>query len=99
MMLEAQAPRPPFAGMVAPVIHRASSDARKATTSAMSSGRLSLPRAAIWAYRRLSSSVLPCPNSSVSVGPGETTLTVIPLGPSSIARTCESCSTAPLVAT
>ena len=39
------------------------------------------------------------PYLSFALGPGDTTLTVMPFGPSALASTWESCSTAPLVAT
>jgi hypothetical protein len=63
---------PPLARMFCPVIQRASSMQRRATTSAMSCGCPSRPNAAIPTRRCFCSSVLPWLNSSVSVGPGET---------------------------
>ncbi|BBD68970.1 glutaminase [Nostoc commune NIES-4072] len=72
---------PPFTRIFCPVIHLASSLARNATTSAISCTSPSLPNAAIWAKRSICSCVLPSRNNSVSVGPGEITLTAIAFAP------------------
>ncbi|WP_242059358.1 MULTISPECIES: hypothetical protein [Nostoc] len=54
--------------------------------SAISCTSPSLPKAAIWAKRSICSCVLPSQNSSVSVGPGEITLTAIAFAPNSLAN-------------
>src|SRR5713226_7154773 len=59
-----------------PVIHRASSQARKATTSAMSSGVPSRPRAVLWIMCCLTSGGNTARDISVSVTPGATAFTV-----------------------
>src|SRR5881628_3828180 len=78
-----------------PVSQRASSLTTKATTSAMSLGvpsRLS-GEACSPVWRKVGSAGI----MAVSVNPGETVFTVIPLGASSCARPFVNCSRAPLL--
>src|SRR6185436_11959962 len=68
---------PPLTEMLAPVMYPASSEARKATTAAISSGRASRPMgmaATIWS--RISCRI--AMTMSVSTYPGDTVLTVTP---------------------
>src|SRR5476649_1074884 len=88
----------PPASMMSPVIQRASSDARKATTSPMSSGWAT--RFSAWmvsAYSR-PASVLMKFDISVLTMPGATALTRIPCSPSAVAKYLTSVLMAPLVA-
>src|SRR2546425_92922 len=86
---------PPPAWMFRPVSQRASSLTTKATTSAMSFGvpsRLS-GEACSPVWRKAGSAGI----MAVSVNPGDTVFTVIPLGASSCARPFVNCSRAPLL--
>lgn len=89
---------PPLTPMICPVIQAASSEQRKATTRATSSGSPMRPMADMEASCPMVSSVLPKVKSSVRVGPGATALTVIFLGPTSLAKIRVNWSTAALVA-
>jgi DNA-binding transcriptional LysR family regulator len=87
--------RPPLTRRFCPVIQRPSGPTRKPTTSATSAGWPSRPRgvcatmASRWCLGMMS--------PSVSVSPGETTLTVMPRGPSSTASAAAKRSTAALL--
>ncbi|SDQ44614.1 cholesterol oxidase [Quadrisphaera sp. DSM 44207] len=88
---------PPLAWSTWPLTQRPG-PARKATTSATSSG---VPRRSIGFIRAMRSTVassLPSRNSGVAVGPGATALTVTSRPRISLARTSVIASTAPLVA-
>lgn len=91
--------RPPPARMFWPVIHRPSGPARKPTTSAMSAGSPSRPSGVVAEMRASASGGLVERSRSVSVAPGDTVLTVMPRGPSSLAATAANCSVAPLLPT
>src|SRR5436853_6163015 len=88
---------PPSTGILAPVIQRALSEAKNATTSDTSSGlpiRLSacIPRAA-----SRPASVLAKFDISVSITPGATAFTRMPCGPRMAAQFLTKVSNAPLV--
>src|SRR6266702_3686710 len=88
---------PPSTGILAPVIQRALSEAKNATTSATSSGlpirfRACIPRAA-----SRPASVLVKSARSVSLTPGATAFSRIPRGPRMAAQFLTSFSNAPLV--
>jgi hypothetical protein len=90
---------PPSTRMLCPVTHRASSLTRKATTSAISGGCPIRPIGVRWMSMALNSgecSRIPS-SMSVSVGPANTALTVMPRGPSSFAHTRVNCSSADLL--
>src|SRR5713101_573887 len=88
---------PPSTGMLAPVIQRALSEAKNATTSATSSG---LPiRFSAWIPRVATrpASVFVKFEMSVSITPGATALTRIPPGPRMAAQFLTRVSNAPFV--
>src|SRR5581483_3192526 len=89
---------PPLTPITCPVTHRASSEARNATTSAMSSGVPRRRRAVISIITRCCSGGMTSRSISVSVGPGATALTVMLRGPSSAAWLRVMAWTAALVA-
>src|SRR5262249_51638045 len=76
----AQSP-PPLARRFWAVIHRPSGPARKATTSATSAGCPRRPSGLSAGISATSAGSLALRSMSVSVAPGETTLTVMPRGP------------------
>lgn len=82
-----------------PFIQDDPSLAKKATRGATSSGSPILFCGCNPSKNLICCSVFPVLNNSVSMGPGDMVLTVMPLGPSSFARTRLTCSIAPLVAT
>src|SRR3954452_19308473 len=86
---------PPSTWMVVPVIQRASSDARKATTDPISAGSAMRCNACIPRMKLWPASVLAKFDISVSVTPGAIALTRIPRGPSAAAKGFTSASTAP----
>src|ERR1700721_1445574 len=88
---------PPSTGMLAPVIQRAASDARNATTSATSSGLPIRFRACIPSATRRPPAVLVKLDMSVSITPGATAFTRIPWGPRMAAQFLTRVSNAPLV--
>src|SRR6266849_4874480 len=89
---------PPSTRTVSPVIQRASSDARKATTPPMSSGWAIRFRACMPRMRLRPTSVLAKLDISVSTTPGATALTRMPRSPSAKAKCVTNVATAPLVA-
>src|ERR1700730_18192261 len=93
-----QSLEPPSTCTVSPVIQRASSDARKATTGAMSSGWATRFSACMPSVASRPASVLAKLDMSVSTTPGATALTRMPRGPRTEAKCLTSVSTAPLVA-
>src|SRR5207244_8909535 len=89
---------PPSTGMLAPVIHRAPSDARNAITSATSDGCPMRLSACIPRVKPRPASVFVKWDISVSITPGATALTRIPRGPRVDAQCLTSVSSAPFVA-
>src|ERR1700683_548117 len=89
---------PPSTGMLAPVIQRAASEARNATTSATSSGLPIRFRACIPSATLRPASVFVKLDISVSITPGATALTRMPRGPRIAAQFFTSVSRAPFVA-
>lgn len=89
----------PLILMFCPFIQDDPSLAKNATRGATSSGNPILFCGCNPSKNLICCSVFPFLNMSVSMGPGDMVLTVMPLGPSSLARTRLSCSIAPLVAT
>src|SRR4029077_10649083 len=89
---------PPSTGMLAPVIHRAASDARNATTSATSSGLPIRFSACIPSVMSRPASVFVKLDMSVSITPGATAFTRMPFGPRMAAQFLTKVSSAPLVA-
>ena len=81
--------------MFCPAIHLACSLTRNATTSEMSSGCPSRPKADMSAPILLHCGS--CGNMSVSVNPGETVLAVIPRPPNSLESAFMNCSLAALL--
>src|ERR1700686_1102490 len=88
---------PPSTGILAPVIQRAPSDATKATTSATSSGLPSRFNACIPSVISRPASVFVKFDIPVSITPGATAFTRIPLGPRIAAQFLTRVSSAPLV--
>ena len=88
----------PFTTMFCPLIQPAAGLARNETTGAISSGWPNLLDGARLAMYLMALSGFPWRNRSVSVGPGEMVLTVMPRTPKSLARARDNCSMAPLVA-
>lgn len=89
---------PPLASMTWPVIQRAESETRNATTSAMSPASPNRSSAVDPAMRSASPGAAKYePLVAVRVAPGATAFTVIPRGPSSLARVRLIVSTAPFV--
>src|SRR5580704_2229556 len=88
---------PPSTGRLAPVIQRATSEATKATTSATSSGLPSRFNACIPNAISRPASVFVKFDISVSMMPGATAFTRIPLGPRMAAQFLTKISSAPLV--
>src|SRR6202161_4343349 len=88
---------PPSTGMLAPVIQRALSDAKNATTSATSSGLPIRFSACIPRVTSRPASVLAKFDMSVSITPGATALTRMPCGPRMAAQFLTKVSSAPLV--
>jgi hypothetical protein len=76
---------PPVTSRSSPVIQRASSEARKATASAMSAGWPIRPSAVAPAVAAWTSGSRRKGVMSVSVGPGATAFTVIPRAPRALA--------------
>src|SRR4030081_841684 len=97
-LVKTQSFEPPSTWMVSPVIHRASSDARKAITPPMSSGCAMRLSACIPRTNSRPASVLVKFDMSVSTTPGATALTRIPRAPSIEAKCFTRVSMAPLVA-
>jgi len=89
---------PPSTGMLAPVIQRAPSDARNATTSATSSGLPIRFKAYIPSATFRPTSVFVKLDISVSITPGAIALTRMPRGPRIAAQFFTSVSRAALVA-
>src|SRR5438445_11135943 len=91
--------RPPLTSRVCPVIHRASSEAKKATASAMSAGHPGRPSAVMPATRSTAFASLSRMEGfmSVSVIPGEIVFTVIFRDPNEFASDLHSTLRAPLV--
>jgi AcrR family transcriptional regulator len=89
---------PPSTRTLSPVIQRASSDARKATTGPISSGRARRWIACMFNAYFCPASVFVKLDISVSTTPGATALTRIPRGPSAAAKCFTSVSIAPFVA-
>src|SRR5580692_1333729 len=88
---------PPSTGILAPVIQRALSEAKKATTSATSSGSPIRFSACIPRVVSRPASVFVKFDISVSITPGATALTRIPCGPRMAAKLLTKVSNAPLV--
>src|SRR6476660_1322961 len=88
---------PPSTGMLAPVIQRAASDARNATTSATSSGLPIRFNACIPSVISRPASVFAKFDISVSITPGAIAFTRIPCGPRMAAQFLTRVSSAPLV--
>src|ERR1700731_1687286 len=88
---------PPSTGILAPVIHRAASDARNATTSATSSGLPIRFNACIPSVTSRPASVFVKFDISVSIAPGATALTRMPRGPRMAAQFLTRVSNAALV--
>src|SRR6266478_2271829 len=88
---------PPSTGILAPVIQRAASDARNATTSATSSGLPIRFNACIPSVTSRPASVFAKFDISVSITPGATAFTRIPRGPRMAAQCLTRVSIAPLV--
>src|SRR5947209_20518239 len=88
---------PPSAEMVSPVTNREASEARNTITSAMSSG-VAQRRSGVWASTASMTpgTALFFSHRAVSTTPGATALTLIPAGPSSMARDLVAASMAPL---
>jgi hypothetical protein len=93
-----QSLEPPSTRMTSPVIQPASSEARNATTGAMSSGWARRFSACKPSATSRPASVLVKLDMSVSTTPGATALTRMPRAPSSAAKCFTSVSIAPLVA-
>src|SRR6266446_646064 len=89
---------PPSTGILAPVIQRALSEAKNATTSATSSGLPIRFSACIPRVASRPASVLVKVDMSVSITPGATAFTRIPRGPRIAAQFLTRVSIAPLVA-
>lgn len=83
---------------MSPVIHLASSEARKATTPPISSGFAIRFSACMLSVVWRPASVFVKFDMSVSTTPGATALTRMPLGPSATAKYLTKVATAPLVA-
>src|ERR1700704_3883930 len=96
--MQPQSLEPPSTWTVWPVIQRASSEARKATTGAMSSGWATRFSACMASVTSRPASVLMKFDMSVSTTPGATALTRMPRGPRADAKCFTKVSTAPLVA-
>src|SRR5882672_8621297 len=88
---------PPSTGILAPVIQRAASDARNATTSATSSGLPIRFNACIPSVTSRPASLFAKFDMSVSITPGATAFTRIPWGPRMAAQFLTRVSNAPLV--
>src|ERR1700730_7261253 len=88
---------PPSTGILAPVIQRALSEAKNATTSATSSGLPIRFSACIPRVASRPASVFVKFDISVSITPGATALTRIPRGPRMAAQFLTRVSNAPLV--
>src|SRR6476646_2147621 len=88
---------PPSTGILAPVIQRAASDTRNATTSATSSGLPIRFKACIPSATSRPPSVFAKFDMSVSITPGATAFTRMPLGPRMAAQFLTRVSKAPLV--
>src|ERR1700722_12337463 len=88
---------PPSTGILAPVIQRAASDARNATTSATSSGLPTRFNACIPRAASRPASVFVKFDISVSITPGAIAFTRIPCGPRMAAQFLTRVSKAPLV--
>src|SRR5271156_5350834 len=88
---------PPSTGILAPVIQRAALDAKKVTTSATSSGLPIRFSACIPRMTSRPASVLVKFDISVSIAPGATAFTRMPLGPRIAAQFLTRVSSAPLV--
>src|SRR5258708_25127601 len=96
--MQPQSLEPPSTRMVSPVIQRASSEARKATTGAMSSGCATRFSACMPSATSRPASVLMKVDMSVSTTPGATALMRMPREPRAEAKCFTSVSIAPLVA-
>jgi hypothetical protein len=88
---------PPSTGMLAPVIQRAASEAKNATTSATSSGLPIRFNACIPNVTSRPASVFAKFDISVSITPGATAFTRMPRGPRIAAQCLTRVSIAPLV--
>src|ERR1700676_976472 len=89
---------PPSTGILAPVIQRAASDAKNATTSATSSGLPIRFSACMPSVISRPASVFVKFDMSVSITPGATAFTRTPRGPRMAAQFLTRVSSAPLVA-
>ena len=89
---------PPLISKLVPVMNAASSDARNATRSATSPAVPSLLNAVAPATFCRTSFAVNISWNFVSINPGQTALTRIPAGPSSLASPLVNVDTAPLEA-